>query len=1276
MVDLRSLMGYSKGSPWENAPYNLIKTSDGRITMTNTKKKLKAFDAKTGKFLSDLEPGKEYKFPTNQILEVPSFQNGGIKYIPFVNSEKALSPSVDNFRKNQDVIDWNNYIDSPEYQNKVKAQAQQTQVAPTKKLSDSEKVKAKEQKIRLNSEYIQNKQHLSLDNEGNILNNSKYLNMDGTSKPHTPAAQRDKGFEGLLHAGEATMLLDGIPQVYDLGKSFFRQAPRSTQVITRGPINWEDAVNRVDNPNFNAQTYLNNAGGQGYVSPTIDPKLMAKLIKPKKSYKSEIDWGKWNKEIPDNKALVQEYNNIEQTTKANGSWMKNPDSTPFIGTNPTKEELLKHGVDMTSEQAIQAQFIQQNSKNIPKNVIKNASGSVQGNYHASKTLDITEFKEEYFNKGAGKGLFGKGNYTTKDKDYAKQYLDLSKKDKTISDDKLYSFYINSKNPVSANANNLIKDYGLGTKDIFKNIDEFPTRQQLAEKYNLTGNKDEIIDKLLSFKNQVPREVKKIPFKENDYLEILGMRSGQEQVTPFNNYLKSAIGNNGMFNMTNPNIYKALIPPTVGAGLLSQQEKPKKGFKEGGQINMNTLKKYQSGSSYFDKTGYNYNTSAFKKLNPLFQDPLIDMSKYMLTPQQEADNARAEFDQKYPENGVANQNSNVSNPTMQMKRVFGTPNIPNIIGANLLTFGLSAFANAKNEGIKKAFMQKQMNDPGFNGSYSNGQNDYGVDPYEQTGQLRKPQFQYGGIQDMLNAKGVDGSKANRTKLFNKYFNNNYTGTAEQNIQLMNDIKSGKISLPNSKPNVGSIGRDVLNRPAVKPQPVAKVQLKKVGAKAILDTPKVEKVVSGVISNSLKTQIKNPDNYKIIPNKLESGWFTDRTTGNTYPIMNGKAGQPVRTITGRNSYGYKNPFVPIKDAASIENHPENMSSVPGNYLVYPNGQNVNSANMRMYKNMRKMEPISVSGVPKPDASGLMFYQARDNHKNDFQNFTPEQYQKQMMSSGTHGCLGFNCNDNGADFKRLDSVNYGTDTLTIGETLKPEWRALAKSYGIPGFAMGGKFDPIEYLYNDDEEVNTIKTKADNQAKKKRITEDEADNTDALLASYELSAEDIVGMDGPIRGRRTRNNNISSGMSSGVGMPSFMPSGKINSGIAEMFYDPIKLNYNNKRGFKNTAFGNHANHGHFATADPVLMKNAKDLARFMGLNIREDGEYDQQVDPVHAKNSYHYQKIGKSRAAMDINGDPQKIKAFFDNVQNFQQGGTYSVDFDTMMKLKAKGIKFKIIE
>jgi hypothetical protein len=43
---------------------------------------------------------------------------------------------------------------------------------------------------------------------------------------------------------------------------------------------------------------------------------------PQPSFKSEIDWSKWNKEIPENKSLMEEYYTIEQTSKANGTWKK------------------------------------------------------------------------------------------------------------------------------------------------------------------------------------------------------------------------------------------------------------------------------------------------------------------------------------------------------------------------------------------------------------------------------------------------------------------------------------------------------------------------------------------------------------------------------------------------------------------------------------------------------------------------------------------------------------------------------------------------------------------------------------------------------------------------------------------------------------------------------------------------------------------------------------------------------------------------------------------
>ncbi len=44
------------------------------------------------------------------------------------------------------------------------------------------------------------------------------------------------------------------------------------------------------------------------------------------------NWGKWNKSIPDNKELLEEYDIIEQATRANDTYMKNLDGSVFKGT--------------------------------------------------------------------------------------------------------------------------------------------------------------------------------------------------------------------------------------------------------------------------------------------------------------------------------------------------------------------------------------------------------------------------------------------------------------------------------------------------------------------------------------------------------------------------------------------------------------------------------------------------------------------------------------------------------------------------------------------------------------------------------------------------------------------------------------------------------------------------------------------------------------------------------------------------------------------------------
>lgn len=50
-----------------------------------------------------------------------------------------------------------------------------------------------------------------------------------------------------------------------------------------------------------------------------------------------------------------------------------------------------------------------------------------------------------------------------------------------------------------------------------------------------------------------------------------------------------------------------------------------------------------------------------------------------------------------------------------------------------------------------------------------------------------------VYDYMNSKGKNGSYATRKALFNDYFGGSYTGTAQQNLKLLADLKAGKISL---------------------------------------------------------------------------------------------------------------------------------------------------------------------------------------------------------------------------------------------------------------------------------------------------------------------------------------------------------------------------------------------------------------------------------------------------------------------------------------------------
>jgi hypothetical protein len=288
--------------------------------------------------------------------------------------------------------------------------------------------------------------------------------------------------------------------------------------------------------------------------------------KPSK-FESEIDWGKWNSEIPSNQALMQEYNTIEQQTKANGTWMKNPDGSEFAGTPE--------------------QFVQQNSENFKKafgdSKLVNPDGSPTIQYHGSaKKFDT--FDESKFQLGDS-GYSGKGIYTVPNKEIANSYaLSSAKFHKGDIEPTVYELYGQANNPISSS-------------ELIKNKKDY-------DLFNFYREKD--------WKGDVPIEnqMREYDAAISDQLPNVGnirpWYDAREIVFPTNKQLKSAVGNNGMFDMTNPNIYKAVAPIAIGAGTIGAAASQDTGFANGGQF----TRPYSLPEDSFMQGGNNLHNSVY------------------------------------------------------------------------------------------------------------------------------------------------------------------------------------------------------------------------------------------------------------------------------------------------------------------------------------------------------------------------------------------------------------------------------------------------------------------------------------------------------------------------------------------------------------------------------------------------------------------------------------------------------------------------------------------
>jgi hypothetical protein len=328
---------------------------------------------------------------------------------------------------------------------------------------------------------------------------------------------------------------------------------------------------------------------------------------PKNNFKSEIDWNSFNKSIPKNKLLMQEYNTIEQQAKANGSWMKNADGTQYT---------LSDGYVGSPEQ-----FVQENSKNYklafgdkrPDTVYRGVQEGTTGDFSLSDEMGLakergmfTANKELADNYGASQGnpkllsAFDEGNagtYQLASKNNTQLTIDANAGSWTDID--LMPNY--NKKDLAFNLKSGENQLAVLRDDLSQDPEMLVNYAQgIERKRRLLNGVDD-----LSYNNPEYKKLTDALGPESDTNEIAKYLQNTElnkfrinnvndgglgDVTIHNNkkgnYLKSLIGNNGEFDMNNPNIFKAIAPiiPAAGVAVAAQmqgEEVPQ--YQDGGEI---------------------------------------------------------------------------------------------------------------------------------------------------------------------------------------------------------------------------------------------------------------------------------------------------------------------------------------------------------------------------------------------------------------------------------------------------------------------------------------------------------------------------------------------------------------------------------------------------------------------------------------------------------------------------------------------------------------------
>lgn len=376
-----------------------------------------------------------------------------------------------------------------------------------------------------------------------------------------------------------------------------------------GATNTGQFVNNLVNPVAGLGTGMLNRVGRRSFTPYLDdigsslnPRTISntprQLPGSSNTFKSEIDWAKWNPDIPKRKDLIEEYYNIEKKAKANNTWMTDSQGDPAR---------LPNGELATPEQWVQSQ-----SKAWEKAYGNKGFENIESVYRGvGPSNNNPDFSKGYIE--GDRGIF------TADKKLAQSYAWGNMHENILNpfspstDSGIFPLMFPKGKKITYNTGlsdwtdvNLVKMSSKTNieaqinrlKDVVKRMENanasseliISQKERIKQLQGYYNDFDKIVNDPEAF-SKMRKVLGDITTTDNiaEYIPKTDLNAitlqniidgGVGDVTIVNNrvgnYLKSLKGNVGDFDMTNPNIYKALFPFIFGAGAASQ-------YQQGGSI---------------------------------------------------------------------------------------------------------------------------------------------------------------------------------------------------------------------------------------------------------------------------------------------------------------------------------------------------------------------------------------------------------------------------------------------------------------------------------------------------------------------------------------------------------------------------------------------------------------------------------------------------------------------------------------------------------------------